>query len=37
LQPFRIGYEATNHYYYTRMDLAEKILNCLQVKQTLAG
>jgi hypothetical protein len=23
-----IGYEATNHYYYTPLDLAEKILNC---------
>ena len=23
-----IGYEATNHYYYTPLDLAEKVLNC---------
>ena len=24
----RIGYEATNHYYYNRLDFVEKILNC---------
>jgi len=24
----RIGFEATNHYFYVRMDLAEKVLNC---------
>jgi hypothetical protein len=24
----RIGFEATNHYFYTPMDLAEKVLNC---------
>jgi hypothetical protein len=27
----RIGYEASNHYYYTPIDLLEKILNCDQV------
>ena len=27
----RLGFEATNHYYYTRLDLAEKILNCRQL------
>ncbi len=27
-QDSRIGFEATNHYGYTPMDLAEKILNC---------
>ena len=26
-----IGYEATNHYYYRPLDLAEKILNCEQI------
>lgn len=26
-----IGFEASNHYYYTPLDLAEKILNCRQV------
>jgi hypothetical protein len=26
-----IGYEASNHYYYTPLDLAEKVLNCQQV------
>ena len=24
----RIGFEATNHYFFTPMDLAEKVLNC---------
>ena len=24
----RIGYEASNHYFYVPMDLAEKVLNC---------
>ena len=24
----RIGYEATNHYFYVPLDLAEKVLNC---------
>lgn len=27
----RIGYEASNHYYYTPIDLLEKVLNCEQV------
>ena len=27
----RIGYEASNHYYYTPADLLEKMLNCEQV------
>ena len=26
-----IGYEASNHYYYTPIDLLEKMLNCDQV------
>jgi hypothetical protein len=26
-----IGYEASNHYYYRPLDLAEKILNCRQI------
>jgi hypothetical protein len=26
-----IGYEASNHYYYTPLDLVEKVLNCQQV------
>jgi len=29
----RIGYEATNHYYYRRQDLQEKVLNCLHIKR----
>ncbi|MDP6506205.1 MAG: hypothetical protein QF886_21450, partial [Planctomycetota bacterium] len=27
----RIGFEATNHYYYTENDLVEKVLNCEQL------
>ncbi len=27
-QDSRIGYEASNHYYFTRNDLAEKVINC---------
>ncbi len=30
-----IGYEATNHYYYRPLDLAEKVLNCDQVIRSL--
>ncbi|MBK9169278.1 MAG: hypothetical protein IPM24_17700 [Bryobacterales bacterium] len=30
-----IGYEATNHYYYRPLDLAEKILNCRHVLDEL--
>ena len=32
-----IGYEASNHYYYTPVDLFEKILNCDQVIASLVG
>ncbi len=31
----RIGFEATSHYYYVPLDLAEKVLNCLDVIRTL--
>ena len=24
----RLGFEATNHYYYTPIDLVEKVINC---------
>jgi triphosphoribosyl-dephospho-CoA synthetase len=30
-----IGYEASNHYYYTPVDLLEKMLNCEQVIREL--
>ena len=30
-QDSTLGYEATNHYYYRPLDLAEKILNCEEV------
>jgi hypothetical protein len=29
----RIGFESSNQYYYTRIDLAEKVLNCLDLRQ----
>ena len=29
----RIGYEASNHYYYTDRDLIEKIINCEYLKK----
>lgn len=29
----RIGFESSNQYYYTRLDLAEKVLNCLDLRQ----
>jgi hypothetical protein len=30
----RIGYEASNHYYYYPMDLVEKVINCKYVLDT---
>lgn len=32
-----IGYEASNHYYYTPLDLVEKVLNCRQILEELKG
>ncbi|HEU0122739.1 MAG TPA: hypothetical protein VFQ91_19560 [Bryobacteraceae bacterium] len=32
-----IGYEASNHYYYTPLDLVEKVLNCRRILADLAG
>jgi hypothetical protein len=32
LRDSRIGFEASNHYYYTANDLKEKILNCEHVR-----
>jgi hypothetical protein len=32
----RIGFEATNHYYYIPADLMEKVLNCESLKRVLA-
>jgi hypothetical protein len=32
-----IGYEATNHYYYTPLDLAEKVLNCEWILDSMSG
>jgi hypothetical protein len=31
----RIGFEPSNHYYYTRQDLREKVLNCENLKSRL--
>ena len=36
-QDSTIGYEASNHYYYRPLDLAEKVLNCESVIQSLDG
>lgn len=32
----RIGFEATNHYFYTPMDLVEKVVNCIHLKDLLS-
>jgi len=32
-----IAYEASNHYYYTPLDLVEKVLNCRDVIERLAS
>jgi hypothetical protein len=34
-QDSRIGYEASNHYYYLPIDLAEKVLNCRHIEEHL--
>ena len=31
----RIGYEASNHYFYTSRDLQEKVLNCLVIRSAI--
>ena len=31
----RIGYEATNQYYYVTQDLIEKVINCEYVREIL--
>jgi len=28
----RLGYEASNHYYYVPLDLVEKVINCMQLR-----
>ena len=33
----RLGFEASNHYYYTPLTLAEKLLNCQTLKERLLG
>ena len=37
LRDSRIGFEASNHYYYTANDLKEKVLNCEWLKNRLFG
>jgi len=34
LQDSRIGYEASNHYYYLPLDLVEKVINCQYILDT---
>jgi hypothetical protein len=31
----RIGFEASNHYYYVPVDLAEKVLNCVRLRSEM--
>jgi len=33
----RIGYEASNHYFYVPLDLVEKVVNCAYLRETLGG
>jgi hypothetical protein len=35
-QDSRIGFEASNHYYYLPQDLEEKFLNCQWLMETMA-
>ena len=37
LQDSRIGYESSNHYFYTLQDLQEKLLNLAWCEETLCG
>jgi len=34
LHDSRLGYEASNHYYYGANELGEKVLNCARLKST---
>ena len=36
-QDSRIGYEASNHYYYVPLDLVEKVINCEHLRDQLAA
>ena len=36
-QDSRIGYEASNHYFYVPLDLVEKVVNCAYLRETLGG
>ena len=31
----RIGFEASNHYFYVPLDLAEKVINCHWISESL--
>ena len=32
-----IGFESSNQYYYTPLDLVEKVINCEYLKEVLTG
>ena len=36
-QDCRIGFEASNHYYYVPLDMVEKVINCLFIRQQYAA
>ena len=36
-QDSRIGFEASNHYFYVPLDLAEKVINCHWIAESLAN
>ena len=33
----RIGYEASNHYFYVPLDLVEKVVNCEYLRETFGA
>ena len=35
-QDSRIGFEASNHYFYVPLDLAEKVINCRWIAESFA-
>ncbi|MGC8641381.1 MAG: hypothetical protein ACP5XB_16070 [Isosphaeraceae bacterium] len=37
LEDSRIGFESSNQYYYTPLDMVEKVINCEYIKSSLTG